>query len=833
MAKTIGELRKEGKSFKEIADIGRKEQNKKSSSQKSSSSSGGGGSSSSSSSKVKTTTYEDYLESKAKKGDSSAKKELDRFRNTKSSRSGGSSSSGPVRASNKGQQAEIIMTDTETGETTRTIQDLESGNTISSSNPSFTREDLIKNVTSNVGRENSLRQQSLQQQTITQQQLQARGKPVQGADIVFGFSAPAENEVNLNPVRFFVAPYQAGGKIGDYLYETIDTRGSNVKQDVTAAKEFVQREGIFGTGNALIEGTATAFAEDPFGFFGESVAGGGAVKGARTASNAARRARTEVNPIDMDSRSVQIDTSGNRQGLGIEAVETKGRFEVRRGKNTEVVDVDASGLINKETRAFGQKDPNTYTTTETFNLDRGRREFFRDNIPNSQKNTQNALSREFGSTDFLEGNIDVKVSGPKTRARTTARVDGIRQGNQQIINVADETFFSKTQNVAKLDNEDIFLTETLNPKTQDVSVATSKNIRGKNTKVPTQDFFTDGSISQTDVFYNRRDIMKSSPDKVVDTTASSRTIDLNKPTLSMDEFVATKSKPQKGRSQQPGVVDTTSRIEGEAPMSMEGFLKSQLGDDAQFDKVGGAAAGTSSTSQPKFVDIGVSKKSSTGAQTQIFEEPKRTETSTPSVSQSQRDITSFENPFETRPASTQVPISSNLVKRTIIPDADFRPVPSVSFEQSPVNIQAQDFIQSQSPSQEKKRSPAQEPVFDTSMRNDQIPRRDVTFDFSFKSAQTTGNKQIPSFDSPTGPQRPTPPIKPPVTPPNRPRLDLDLDFQPKSSKRKNFAMQSLEDDGRYISSLGAALTGKTSKNPTQDITGLKVRAIQLNGRNKR
>lgn len=656
-------------------------------------------------------------------------------------------------------------------------------------------------------------QQRNQRQTITPQQLEERGKPVQGADVVFGFSAPGENEVNLNPARFFVAPYQAGGKIGDYLYETIDTRGSNVKQDVSAAKEFVVDEGIIGTGGALLVGTATAVAQDPFGFVGESVAGGGVVKGVRTASNSARRARTEVNPIDMDSRSVQIDTAGNRQGLGIESTQSRGRFEIRRGKNTEVVDVETSGLINKESRALGQRDPEYIVS----------------------RDVKNTLSREYSPADVLDGNIDVKVSGPKTRATTTARVDGIRQGDNQIINVDDQTFFSQTQKVGQLDTEDIFVTQTLNPKTQDVSVSTSKNVRQSNTDVPTQDLFTDGSISQTDVFYNRRDLMRPSPDRVVDTTASPRRIDLNKQTQSMDEFIASRSKPQTPRTQQPGVVDTTSRVQGEVPLSMEDFLKNQLGDDTQFDKVGASAAATSSSSsQPKFIDLQEPKKGSSGSQTQVFEEPKKAETSTTAISQAQKDITEYDNPFQSKSeAPTQVPISPQLVKKTIIPDTQFKPVPAVDFDQSPVNFQSQNFAQDQYPFEEQKKSPVQEPTFDTSFRSDQTPRRDVTFDFSFSSAQSPETKQTPSFDSPPSPQKPAPPVKPPVAPPNRPRLDLDFDFNKKSSKNKRFAFEALEDDGRYISSLGAAITGKTSKNPTQDITGLKVRAIQLNGRNKR
>lgn len=69
------------------------------------------------------------------------------------------------------------------------------------------------------------------------------------------------------------------------------------------------------------------------------------------------------------------------------------------------------------------------------------------------------------------------------------------------------------------------------------------------------------------------------------------------------------------------------------------------------------------------------------------------------------------------------------------------------------------------------------------------------------------------------------------------RTDNKFDWaklgQGRSKAANGFSFGNLQGDKRYISSLGGALTGKTSKSPTQDITGLKFRAILLSNGRKR
>lgn len=631
-------------------------------------------------------------------------------------------------------------------------------------------------------------QQRNQRQTITPQQLAQRGQPVQGAEIVFGFDRPEEGQINLNPARVVVAPYQLGENIGGYLADTITTRGQNVQTDLKEGRDFVQREGFFGTLGIIAEGTLTAAATDPFGFVGEGVALGGAGKGALSAVKSARRSKVKVKPIKADSQSIGIETAPNRQGLGIEASRTRAQFEIQTPKTTrqkigdfireestgrrtssnvnrEIVDVDARGVINKETRALGQRDPDFIV-----------------------RQTENPISREFSPADVLEGDIKVNVRGPRTQGQANVRVDGIRQGQNQIINVGDDTFFSRTQNVGKLNNEDIFRTETLNPRTQEVSVALSKNVKQKPTTQPTQDFFPEGSVSQTDVFFNRRDLKASADDIVdADVVKSSAVAQIGSSSQSQPRFIN---------------LDDATPIRPQTPKPSKSKPSSQA-----------------------------------GGQTQIFDDGLKSQSKVTEMTKSEgAPIGRAENIFETGPKTpTQIPVSPELIKKIVVPDSKFKFTPSLSFAQasSQRTSPAQSFEEAQSLFEEQKRTPEQQSSFDTIIEQTKTPDRPVRFDFSFKSGQAQRTAQENIFDNPVPvPQRPSTPPSPPTPPPKPPRFRFDLAGQGEGKKRKSFAFEALEDDGRYISSLGAALTGKTSKNPTQDISGLRIRAILINGKRK-
>lgn len=608
--------------------------------------------------------------------------------------------------------------------------------------------------------------------TSTPQQIKAmqdvKATAITGREVTFSLSSPKENEVNLNPVRILSAPYQIGSTIGTYLAENVQGKRSIVS-DTKKVVSSVSSDPL-GTGKNIVVGTIEKVATDPFGFVGETLALEGAARIGGSAVKAARKAKVKVDPIEFNTRSVNVESAANRQGLGIEVVETTGKVKVESGifkKKTEIVDVQASGIINKETRALGVKDPDVAIFKE------------------------NAISTEITPARVLEGDIKVSAKGKAT----TVKIEGIQQANKQIINVGDQTFFSETINVGKLDGETLFKTTTKNIKTGDLSVGLSKQPKSQGTTLPTQEAFAGSTITQTDVFLKQKDLAVS-PEKIIDIEATSfKVVDVPKP-------------------------KSTLQIKG-------GDLYNSFFDDSGKIRV--------ETTRPKSEPI--QRDFSSKGPTQVFEEitPQK-QAVTDVVKMDKNVLDNFEQSFKTpETSSTNIPISETVIKDLIIENPKVYFGPAISF-QTPINanIPQFKFDQELGISQKKEQEPTTDTFFDEVIKQDVSPVQEIVPAFSFKSDTKTRQRQRQDqvFDEIIPTPTPTPIPKPEI-PVEPPKFNFSFAGEGKGKKSKGFNFESLKDDGQYIASLGGALTGKISKNPTKDITGLKFRAILLSkGRKK-
>lgn len=606
---------------------------------------------------------------------------------------------------------------------------------------------------------------SVQTQTSTPQQIDAltnvKATAITGREVVFNFDSPKENQVNLNPTRILIAPYQVGSKIGNYLAENVKGEASIV-QDTKKVFKTVVSDPV-GTGKNIVVGTVEKVATDPFGFVGETLALEGAARVGGGAVKAVKESKVKVEPIGFETRAVQVESAASRQGVGIEQIETIGQVRVETGvfkKKSEVVDVKASGIINKETRALGVKDPEVGIFKE------------------------NAVSTEFSPARVLEGDIQVAAKG-KT---TTVKVEGLQQEAKQIINVGDETFLSETVKVGKLNDETLFKTTTQNIKTGDLSIGLSKQAKSKGTDLPTQEAFATGTVSQTDVFLKQKDL-EITPEKIIDVEATSfKVVDVPQP-------------------------KSTPMIQGE-------FYNSMIDDSGKIkvEKV-----------KPKSEPI--QRDFTQSGQTQVFEEisPQK-QTTTDLMKTEKSSLVDVEQSFKTRETTpTQFTIPESTIKSLVVetPKFELKPFVAVQNIAAQGNVPQFKFDQKIGTTEERTQEPTTDTFFDQVIKQDVTPIQEVAPAFSFKSDTTTGQKQKQDqvFDEITPTPTPTPIPKPEI-PVEPPKLKFGFAWEGKGKKQKTQEF-SFKDEGQYIASLGGALTGLSSKNPTKDITGLKFRAILI------
>lgn len=605
-------------------------------------------------------------------------------------------------------------------------------------------------------------QQRNQKQTITQQQLLGRGQSTQGSKFVLSFDSPKSNEINLNPLRVLTAPYQLANKVKSYTSEIIGTSGKNIIDDSMKLKNNIKERGGINFANDLIEGTLKSAATDPFGFISEGVVLGGVGKGAKSAINSVKQSSVKINPIEFKTKSVNIETAYNKQGLGVEVIETTGKVEVTSGllkKKNEIVDVNAQGIINKETRVFGTKESDVTLIKK------------------------NSLSTEITPTEFIAGEMKVSVKG-KT---SSVNIDGIKQGNKQILNAGKETFMSETKSVGKLNNENIFRTRTENLKTNDVQITLSKNVKSKGTTLPTKEAFASGSISQTDTFISGKPIAKPK-EKIINAELSSKK-DIIKPLL----------------EQKPAPIKII--VKDNSKLTLNTKPKAEFNNDLSFKP-----------------------------QTYAFKEKTATKQTTYDLSKNKEaKINNFEKEIKTTyKSSTNIPISNKIIKDTLKSNSNkIKFIPPKTSNSDLINSDSSGF----SFDKLKDISPSQKTNSDSdfSFKRESKTNFDVdnsfkrSFDFDSKQSQHTSQKNI--FRTP---KSPSPPSNVPINPAFKTNVPKPrgLSFgQGSGIKTKDFNFDQLKDGGQYISSLGGALTGKYSKNPTKDNTGLRFRAILLsNGR---
>lgn len=363
------------------------------------------------------------------------------------------------------------------------------------------KEDLNKKVQASISSEIRERQSQNNinlKATSTSEQIAAeqnkKASAISGRKIVFSLSAPKElNEVNLNPLRLVAGPVSL-------VYRTVSSGGGNIVKGVKELGSSIKNEGLLKTGKNIVVGTLDTVSRDPFAFVGESVAMAGAGKAAK---QVILGSTTKVKPIKTTSESVSVATK--EATLGVENVKIKGAYEVQTGiikKKTQTVNVEGQGIINKEVRALGDK------------------------VPEIQKPVENPLSPEFSETTIGKGKIDVQVQGYGNK---NVKVDSLQQGSKQVSTVDKTTTISKTENVGKLNNEDIFKTTTRDIKTGDMEVSLSKEVKPvkSGTKV-SDDIFASASKSETDVFIKNKDL-KPTPEKVIGVKASSSSNKLQLP----------------------------------------------------------------------------------------------------------------------------------------------------------------------------------------------------------------------------------------------------------------------------------------------------------------
>ena len=610
-----------------------------------------------------------------------------------------------------------------------------------------------------------------QTQTSTPEQIKAQqnveATAITGREVVFSFSKPEKDQVNLNPTRLLIAPYQMGSAIGGYLAETVKTGGSNVVDDVSKGYETVKKQGFVKTVSNVVTGTLDHASRDPFGFVGEGVALGGAGK---VTKEAVVKSTTKVKPIEINTRSVAIETSPKSSGLGVEKVEIQGSAEVTQGvikKKTRTVEFEGEGLINKETRALGSRDPDVAVLKE------------------------NALSREHSPASLYEGEIQLRAEGQTSKVK----VDGISQGNKQITNVNKETFISETQSVGKLNNEDLFMTKTQNVKTGDVSVTTSKNVKSQGTTTPTQDAFASASQSQTDVFLSKKDLSPTK-EKIVDAE------------LAQNKIGETRSLENKGA--QPIQAEKLSD-----EISITNI------DELNAKRTTPKAEPTSSN-QRDFANSG---------QSQVFEQKVSQKQSSSEVASFENNfLDDATNMFKTETRSTNIPVSSKTIKDLVTPKSNIKPAITTrsadAFSQTDLFSTDQGFSLDSAQDQGSSQKPGQDSRTKTDVETIQDPMRDSGFKQEVAQQTSQRNVQDPIVETPGVPKFnkiPDPPVRP----------NLDVDFNddlslndPFSSKKKKGSHK-----GQFAGSLTALNQGiiVDDIDPNKKTSGLSKRAV-LRGR---
>jgi len=325
-----------------------------------------------------------------------------------------------------------------------------------------------------------------QTRTFTPEQIAEQQKIdsqlIAGRTVTLSPLAPEFGEVNLNPGRIITSPLI-------FASETFVTKGGNILEGFAGITKQVKTEGIFATGVSIGKGTLQSAATDPFGFIGEGLAGGVIGKPIKQIIS---RKTAKIEGLDLETTSKTLETSATGHGFGVQQVDIKGKVDVTQGlifKDTRTVDVEATGLLEKKTVAFGKIDPRTTVTK----------------IKPSQ------ISTEFTPTDILKGKLDVKVD---SKVKTVG-VEAFKQQDLQITTIDSKTAFSRTEPTIKLDGEQIFRTRTFDPRSKDLTVSLSKRVKTKPSVVPTQELFAQAAITQTDVFIKGK-AAKPIPEQIID-----------------------------------------------------------------------------------------------------------------------------------------------------------------------------------------------------------------------------------------------------------------------------------------------------------------------------
>lgn len=322
-------------------------------------------------------------------------------------------------------------------------------------------------------------QQTNQRQTITQAQLAERGKPVEGASLTFSFSAPKENEINLNPTRFVIAPYELGYKVGDYLADNVKGEKS-IREDLGAITTKVKQDPL-GTANAVITGTLEAAAKDPFGFIGEGVALGGVGKIAASPLKKLRPSKvldetpTNIQTIASDNRIKTISSGAFKIEEGL-IRRTKKDFNFESTGNLRRVEAspDFKTSVNDFRQISNTPTPLLSNRAQITNF----KEFSREVTEFKPINRQ-ATSKSFEATtpsrEIFRGEIETKIFDTNRNLVQTQKVPAelIREGSSQRLFVDGREFNIKSEVIdtpKAIETNDLFTRETglfdLDPKQQ-------------------------------------------------------------------------------------------------------------------------------------------------------------------------------------------------------------------------------------------------------------------------------------------------------------------------------------------------------------------------------
>lgn len=622
-----------------------------------------------------------------------------------------------------------------------------------------------------------------QTQTSTPEQIKAFqqqktfdvGSGAFGKEFVIGGPLGSDlGTININPGRIVTAPLIFGA-------ETVATRGGNILEGILGFTTSVQQVGVVETGAQIAKGTVQSIATDPFGFVGEAAVGGVFVK----PFTRLFKPKTTIERIDLETTTKTLETSPQAQGFGIQQVEIKGTVDISQPKgfkdffkgestgpsttpriNIQRVDIEATGLIEKQTKVFGKPDPKIEIDIVK----------------------ANQISTEFGPTDFLEGQLDFKI-GSKVK---TVPIEAIRQGDLQITTIGGKTALSRTEPTIKLDDVQLFRTRTLDPVSRDLTVSLSQGIDPRKTTLPTQDLFASASRSQTDIFIKVNEF-KPIPEQIIDV----KSVDTPK----------------------PQIISTTPFGVGDSPI----FIV----DTPKFSQIGSTVGVSQRIDDIFAIKTKPTPKETPKAkgQEQIFEEVQFTEQiqspiaklDSKSLFESKTDIKTTQTPFD-------IQIPTSFIKSVVTEQKGLSFAPILSFQQQP-----QVFTQQQPQVFEKGVIQRKQPVTEQGFELGIVQTADTKFSFDFGTIFDTkvkqDQKQIQEQVSISPTQPPTSPITVPVFPTTPPKFKLDIaSFGTATSSKKKKDKSSIG-EGIFISSLGGLLTGLTTKEPPKTLTGLEIRGF--------